>query len=65
MATAATTSASPAPSPLVPLPGLTATPSASWGEVSRGPEWHSLRLFGHGRHAAGFEIGNEPRLAGL
>jgi len=64
MATAATTSATPAPSPLIPLPGSTATPAASRCEVGR-PEWHSLRLFGRGRHRAGFEIGTEPRLAVL
>ena len=65
MATAAQTSAALEPSPLIPLPGSTATPAASLREVGRCPEWHSLRLFGSGRHPAGFEIGSAPRLAVL
>ena len=65
MATATQTSAALEPSPLIPLPGVSATPAASCRKVGRCPEWHSLRLFGSGRHPAGFEMGSEPRLAVL
>jgi hypothetical protein len=32
-------------------------PGAAPGTPS--PEWHELRLFGHGRHAVNFEAGRE------
>ena len=65
MATAAQTSAALEPPAPIPLPGLTAAPAASRREVGRCPEWHSLRLFGRGRHPAGFEMGSEARLVVL
>jgi hypothetical protein len=65
MATAAHASTASESSPLIPPLGLTATPVASGREAGRCPEWHSLRLFGSGRHPAGFEMGSEPRLAVL
>jgi hypothetical protein len=60
MATAANTPVALGPSPLAPLAGLNATPSTLWREAGRCPEWHSLRLFGRGRHPAGFEMGSDP-----
>jgi hypothetical protein len=65
MATAADASAATAPSAVSPLLGVVPAPAASWREFGRCPEWHSLRLFGRGRHPTGFEMGSDGRVTGL
>jgi hypothetical protein len=59
MATATRTAAAAAPSILTAMPGVVPAPLGSDRTILSSPEWHSLRLFGHGRRPAGFEIGSE------
>jgi hypothetical protein len=46
------------------LPAPTVVFTSSAAPSCRCPEWHVLRLFGHGRHRASFEAGDEG-LVGL